>query len=298
MLATLIDKPFNGKGWVYEIKWDGFRIIAVCSPSEAILYSRNGIDVTKKYPRIAAALRAVKRRAVIDGELVALARGRSSFQLLQNVRTRAASLQYVAFDLLFIDGKDLRKRPLLERKKILKTILPQNKRVVFSEHVQERGIAFFTQAKRKKLEGIIAKRAEGKYYSGKRTREWLKIKTGHEQEVVIVGFTAPRNSRKHFGALVLAVRERNKWRYAGRAGTGFDAKSLAAIHAKMRTLIVRSKPFAEKVPDEAHTTWLKPKLVGEVQFTEWTERGEMRHPAFKGLRTDKKATEVIRERPS
>jgi bifunctional non-homologous end joining protein LigD len=142
----------------------------------------------------------------------------------------------------------------------------------------------------------MAKLASGRYHSGERTREWLKVKASQEQEVVIVGFTAPRRSRKYFGALLLAVREGKSWKYAGRAGTGFDAETLHSLHRKMVPLITKTKPIAAKVPSEAATTWVKPKLVAEVKFTEWTAAGEMRHPVFLGLRTDKKATEVTRER--
>ena len=143
----------------------------------------------------------------------------------------------------------------------------------------------------------MAKLASGRYHSGVRTREWLKVKTSQEQEVVIVGFTAPRRSRKYFGALVLAVREGKGWKYAGRAGTGFNSETLSTLHQMMGPLISDTKPVREKVPDAANTTWIKPKLVAQVKFTEWTEAGEMRHPVFLGLRTDKKATEVTREMP-
>jgi bifunctional non-homologous end joining protein LigD len=163
--------------------------------------------------------------------------------------------------------------------------------------VWDKGIAAFKRASRAGEEGVMAKFARGHYYSGQRTREWLKVKASLGQEVVIVGFTAPRRSRQYFGALVLAVREGNGWRYVGRAGSGFDRESLKSLHALMVPLITKTKPVAEKVPDQGNTTWVKPKLVGEVKFTEWTSKGEMRHPVFLGLRGDKKATDVIREIP-
>ena len=143
----------------------------------------------------------------------------------------------------------------------------------------------------------MAKLATSRYYSGERTRDWLKVKASLGQEVVIVGFTAPRRSREYFGSLLLAVRDGKEWRYVGRAGTGFNREMLKSLHALMVPLITSSKPVPEKVPDAANTTWIKPKLVGEVKFTEWTAKGEMRHPVFLGLRTDKKATDVIREEP-
>jgi bifunctional non-homologous end joining protein LigD len=305
MLATLIDKPFNDKGWVFETKWDGFRMISEIKKRKVTLYSRNGKNVTARYPAVARALAKIKTKikssAVIDGELIALDRaGRSRFQLLQNALNTKARLVYCVFDILFLDGKDLRKRPLLERKAALSGIVPKTPLIRYSTHRPEHGVALFKQAKKQKLEGIMAKRAAGLYYSGVRKREWLKIKTSHGQEVVIVGYTTPRRSRKYFGALVLAVREGNPpaggWRYVGRAGTGFDAAALKTIHAKLVPLITNKKPVGEKVPDEVHTTWVRPVLVGEVKFTEWTRGGEIRHPAFVGLREDKPAMQVVRER--
>ncbi len=216
---------------------------------------------------------------------------------MQNAEREPARLLYCVFDLLYLDGKDMRKLPLIERKAALKAILPKSKVLLYSAHVVGRGIKQFEKAKRAGEEGVMAKLASSRYRSGVRTRDWLKVKAHQEQEVVIVGFTAPRRSRKYFGALVLAVREDGGWAYVGRAGTGFDAARLRDIHALMAPLITDKKPVAAKVPDEANTTWVKPKLVAEVKFTEWTSGGEMRHPVFLGLRTDKKATDVVRELP-
>ena len=300
MLATLVDKPFDSAEWVYETKWDGFRLIAEAKRGSVRLFSRNGIEVTARYPAIAQALRAVTEPCVIDGELVALdAKGRSRFQLLQNaLRDEGTRLQYCVFDLLFLGGKDVRGKPLLERKRLLKQVLPSTSLLRYSEHIREKGIALFNKAKRAGLEGVMAKRAAGLYYSGKRTREWLKFKAVNEQEVVIVGYTAPRRSRQYFGALVLAVRQGSQWRYVGHAGTGFDEEMLQSLYEKMQPLKTKAKPVAAKVKNEAQTTWLQPRLVGEVKFTEWTDRGEMRHPVFLGLRSDKKATDVVREVPT
>lgn len=303
MLATLIGKPFNDGAWVYETKWDGFRMMSEVNRHKVSLYSRNGKNVTARYPAIAKALADLKTGAVIDGELVALDhKGRSRFQLLQNALNTKVRLVYYVFDLLFLNGKDMRKLPLLERKEMLLKILPKTKFVRFSIHRAHNGIKFFEEAKKERLEGIMAKRAAGSYYSGKRTREWLKIKAVHAQEVVIVGYTAPRRSRKYFGALVLAVRESNgkvgRWRYVGRAGTGFNAMTLKTIHSKLVKIKTETKPVEEKVPDESNTIWVRPTLVGEVKFTEWTANGEMRHPVFLGLRDDKPPRKVVRELPS
>ena len=297
MLATLIDEPFDDPGWVFETKWDGFRLIAKAARGAATLYSRNGHNVTKEYPAIARALAKGRRRAVFDGELVALdQKGRSRFQLLQNARRGKARLRYYVFDLLRLEGRDLRSLPLLERKRLLSSALPRSAAIRFSKHIKRYGTRAFRAAQRRGLEGIMGKRAQSHYRSGRRTRDWVKIKTAQRQEVVIVGFTRPRKSRKHFGALVLALRKGHSWRYVGRTGTGFSAVTLKTLHTKLKSLVRPSKPFHRPVPNERSTTWVKPRLVCEVKFTEWTRDGQMRHPAFVGLRGDKPATNVIRER--
>jgi len=298
MLATLVDEPFDDKEWVFETKWDGFRLMTEKRSHAAKLWSRNGIDVTQRYAALLPALQKIDGACVIDGEICALdAHGRSRFQLLQNALNRKAQLLYVAFDALFVAGKDIRAKPLLERKKILKTLLPRDPLLRFSEHISEHGKREFAKAQQAHEEGVIAKRATGLYYSGKRTREWLKFKAVHEQQAVVVGYTEPRKSRKYFGSLVLAVRDKamKRWVYAGRVGSGFDQAALKSLYGVMQALRTDKKPFDKKVEDERSTTWLIPKLVGEVKFTEWTSEGEMRHPVFLGLRSDKAAADVLRE---
>jgi bifunctional non-homologous end joining protein LigD len=299
MLATLTDKPFDDPAWIFETKWDGFRVMAEVKKDGAVaLYSRKLLDVSHKYPSICRALAGIGRFAVIDGELVALdARGRSRFQLLQNANREKVTLRYCVFDLVYLDNKDLRKRPLIERKELLEAVVPTDPAIQYSTHVWDKGIAAFRRAERAGEEGVMAKLSTSLYYSGLRTREWLKVKASQGQEVVIVGFTAPKGSRRWFGSLLLAVREGSKWRYVGRAGSGFNQEMLASLYAKLKPLITKTKPVEDKVPNLAGTTWVRPKLVGEVKFTEWTSKGEMRHPVFLGLRTDKKAEEVIREVP-
>ena len=228
MLATLVDEPFDDKAWVFETKWDGFRLITEKRGDIVKLWSRNGIDVTTRYAVLLPALQNIAGSCVIDGELCALdAHGRSRFQLLQNALNRKSTLLYVVFDALFVGGKDIRKKPLLERKQILKALLPRDLLLRYSDHVAEFGKRQFAKAQGAHEEGVIAKRAVGLYYSGKRTREWLKFKAVHEQEVVIVGYTAPRRSRKYFGSLMLAVRDKanKRWVYAGHVGTGFRPSS-------------------------------------------------------------------------
>jgi bifunctional non-homologous end joining protein LigD len=298
MLATLVDEPFDDKAWVFETKWDGFRLITEKRGNSVRLWSRNGIDVTSRYAMLLSALQKIEGSCVLDGEICALdAEGRSRFQLLQNALNKKATLLYVIFDALFVGGKDIRENPLLERKKILKALLPRDPLVRYSEHVAQFGKREFAKAQAAREEGVIAKRAAGLYYSGKRTREWLKFKAVHEQEAVIVGYTEPRKSRKYFGSLVLAVRDpaNKRWVYVGHVGTGFDQAALRSLYKTMQPLRSDKKPFAQKVKQESAIAWLIPKLVGEVKFTEWTSEGEMRHPVFLGLRTDKKAVDVIRE---
>jgi bifunctional non-homologous end joining protein LigD len=297
MLATLTDAPFDDAGWVFENKYDGFRMVAKTEGGKVTLYSRNGKIISHSYIEVAQALEGVKGDAVIDGELVALdANGVSHFQLLQNALRKQAKLQYCAFDLMFHDGEDLRGLKLLERKKRLRAVLPRHKLIAFSRHRKTFGTKFFEEAEHQSLEGIMAKRADSRYVSGTRTADWLKIKTSKRQEVVIAGFTAPRRSRPFFGALVLAVREKNGWRYIGHVGTGFGHKTLEELHGRLVKLKSAKSPFSAKVKDEAVTTWVKPSVVAEVKFTEWTNSGEMRHPVYLGLRTDKRAEEVVRER--
>jgi bifunctional non-homologous end joining protein LigD len=297
MLATLTDAPFDDADWIFEDKYDGFRMVAKIEDGKVTLYSRNGKIISHNYIEVAKALEGVKADAVIDGELVALDKnGVSHFQLLQNALRHEAKLLYCTFDLMFCDGEDLRGLTLLKRKKRLKEILPSHKLIAFSRHRKADGTKFFEEAERKGLEGIMAKRADSKYLSGARTDNWLKIKTSKRQEVVIAGFTAPRRTRPFFGALALAVREKNGWQYIGRVGTGFNHETLEELHGKLIKLKAAKSPFAGRVKDEAVTTWVKPSLVAEVKFTEWTTRGEMRHPVYLGLRTDKRAEDVARER--
>jgi bifunctional non-homologous end joining protein LigD len=285
MLATLTDAPFDDKDWIFEDKYDGFRVLATIEGGEVTLYSRNGKIIGHNYIQVAKALEGIKHDAVIDGELVAIGiDGLSHFQLLQNARRQQAKLQYYAFDLMFQDGDDIRGLSLLERKKRLKAILPKHKLIAFSHHRATFGTKFFREAERSGLEGIMAKRGDSQYLSGTRTDKWLKIKTSKRQEVVIAGFTAPRRTRPCFGALALAVREGKTWRFVGHVGTGFSHDTLKELHGKLIKLQMAKSPFPKKVRGEAITTWVKPTLVAEVKFTEWTNSGEMRHPVYLGLR--------------
>jgi len=296
MLATLIDAPFDDPDWVFETKWDGFRMIAAIDAGRVTLYSRNGKIISDSYRPVADALVGLKDGTVLDGELVALDRhGISHFQLLQNALRAEASLRYCVFDLMFAGGADLRSLPLTERKQRLRQLLPKHPLLSFSSHRRTHGTSLFHAAEAKGLEGIVAKRSQSPYLSGVRSADWLKIKTARRQEVVIVGFTAPRGARAFFGALLLAVRDGQGWRYVGRVGTGFTQASLSELYAELRRRRTTASPIGARLKDAAGTTWVKPELVAEVKFSEWTQAGEMRHPVFLGLRQDKRPQQVTRE---
>lgn len=299
MLATLVEAPFDNPDWIYEIKWDGYRAIAQIEKgqvkSKVQLYSRNGLSFNDKYPEVVKALKKLKHNIILDGEIVALdKRGRSVFELLQNAGEKT-ELNYVVFDILYLDGRDLTKLPLLERKKILKTILPRNGIIKYSDHIEKLGVKFFEKAKKATLEGIMAKNKSSIYKPGERSKDWQKIKISMEQEAVIGGFTAPKGSRKLIGALVLGVYENGKLIYIGHTGGGFDEAKISAVYKKLKPLISSKSPFEKAPKTNAPVTWVKPKLVCEVKFENWTNEGHMRQPIFLGLREDKDAKEVIRE---
>ena len=237
MLATLTDGPFDDPAWVFEDKFDGFRMVAVIRDGGVTLYSRNGKIISHSYVEVARALERFKVDAVLDGELVALdPHGVSRFQLLQNALRHEAKLLYCVFDMMFCDGEDLRGLGLLERKKRLRSVLPRQPLLSFSQHRTEFGSRYFAEAEKQGLEGIMGKRADSPYRSGERTTDWLKIKTAKRQEVVIAGFTAPKRSRPYFGALVLAVRDGKVWRYIGHVGAGFSHAALEKLHGKLTPL--------------------------------------------------------------
>ncbi len=293
MLAVLTKAPFDRKGWIFEIKWDGYRALAF-KDKDVRLISRNQKSFNARYPTIVNALKKLKGTFVIDGEIVVLDdKGRSNFQLLQNYLKTHDTPYYYVFDILSFNGKDVRSLPLLARKKILKKLIGKKKGAIrLSEYVEEKGKAFFLAAEKHGLEGIMAKNGDSPY-QGKRSSDWLKIKTSMSQEVVIGGFTAPKGSRKRFGGLLVGVYKQGKLIYAGRVGGGFNEELLEEVYRNLRPLATRTCPFHETPRTPA--TWVKPKLVCEVVFAEWTKDGIMRQPIFKGLRIDKNPKEVVRE---
>jgi bifunctional non-homologous end joining protein LigD len=303
-LATLVDTAPPSDSWIHEIKLDGYRLVArVDGKRDIKLFTRNGLDWSDRVPTLRAALAQLSvKNAAFDGELCSLkSDGVSSFQDLQNALSagREAQLIYFAFDLLWLDGEDLRALPLLERKARLEEVLRGQKGVVrYSDHVVGDGPAFFARAGDMKLEGIISKRADSVYKAG-RTKDWLKVKCIARQEFVIGGYTPPGGSRTHLGALLVGVRDGKTLRYAGKVGTGFSQASLRELHSVLKPLERDTPPF-ENPPKGAPVRgarWVEPKLVAEVAFTEFTSDGLLRHPSFQGLREDKPAKAVIRERP-
>lgn len=294
MLATLTDDPFDNADWIFEIKWDGYRAIAEVKKSDVALYSRNGLSFLSLYPAIAEALKKIRHDVVLDGEIVVFNESnKPDFQKLQQYgEIRKGTLVYYVFDCLMIDGKPITSQPLLERKRLLKQLLPESPMIRFAEHVAEEGINFFNAAREMDLEGIIAKRALSQYYPGKRSTDWLKIKNHNIQEAIIAGYTEPRGSRTNFGALILAIHEKGKLKYIGHTGTGFNQKTLTDLYKKLQPLKKSTSPFDVKVPVNTPVTWVDPKLVCNIKFTEITQGGILRHPVFMGLRIDKSAAEA------
>jgi bifunctional non-homologous end joining protein LigD len=301
MKAQLSDLPaFDSPDWLFEIKWDGYRAIAeIQKKGDVKLYSRNGLTFDKAYPKVFAALSKIKKSAVIDGEIVVFdEKGKPSFQKLQNYKnTDKYPIQYYVFDCLEIDGKSITKLPLLERKELLKALIPDSDVIRYCDHVDDEGKMLFREMKKMQLEGMIAKRKNSIYLPGKRTPDWLKIKNIQSQEAIIVGFTAPKGARSYFGSLILAVKKNRKLVSIGNVGTGFTDRSLKELHAKLKPLIQKTSPLDVPIKETPDMTWVKPELVCNINFTEITDDGSVRHPVFQGLRVDKAPAEVELEKP-
>jgi len=300
MLCTVVERPFDDAGWLFELKWDGYRAIATVDVGGTVtLASRTGKDLLRQFSELdelAHAFRSLP--VVVDGEICVLdAEGRSSFQALQMHEETNAPVTFVAFDCLYADGRDLRDEPIETRKERLEALIVPGHRVMYSKHIAGMGTELFAFAQEHGLEGIVGKRT-GSRYRSTRSRDWIKIKAIRRQEFVIGGWTEPKGARSGFGALLLGVYEGDALRYAGHVGTGFDGAKLGAISKQLRALARDESPFAGAVPKtntKAH--FVEPSLVAEVSFTEWTRDGSLRHPVFVGLRPDKRAADVVREEP-
>jgi len=310
MLATSVEKPFDDPEWLFEIKWDGYRAIAFITKGKVRLVSRNQNDLTDQYPELQNLAASIKAEtAILDGEIAALdENGRSSFSLMQQ-RTgirergrRTASrpdipVLYFVFDLLYLDGYDLRRLPLERRKTILAEITDVSGNVRYSDHFPQ-GKALFDVAKRKGLEGILAKRRDS-YYEERRTQAWLKIKITQTLDCVIGGYTDPEGSRAYFGSVVLGLYDKNgELIHVGQAGTGFDQAMLKQIWQQLKTRQTTRSPFPHGVEALREVHWVKPELVAEIKFSEWTHASaeggmKLRAPVFLALRKDKDPKECV-----
>lgn len=303
MLATLTHARFSDPGWVFERKLDGVRVIAGRDDGEPTLWSRNHKPVTATYPEVADALaQRAPRRFLVDGEVVAFEGDQTSFAVLQSrmhhtdpraARWSGVEIFFYVFDFLALGGVELTRLPLRSRKRLLRECFDFADPLRYSEHRVGDGVEFFRQACEWGWEGLIAKRADAPYHSG-RSRDWMKFKCVADQEFVIGGFTDPQGSRFGFGALLLGYYDHGRLRYAGKVGTGYSERTLRDLRSRLDALAEKDSPFAEPVPERG-VHWVRPELVAQVGFTEWTADGRLRHPRFAGLRKDKRAEDVIRE---
>jgi len=307
MLAMSMEQPFSDREWLYEIKWDGVRAVAFLRDGALMLRARSGRDITKQYPEVAPlAAQLHTRRAIVDGEVVVLdSRGRGDFEALQErmhnssptpaLMAKAPVIFYV-FDLLYADGWDLRGAPLSERKALLRRLLDPTPALRFCDHQEEHGKELFELAREQGLEGIVAKRADSPYVSG-RSWHWVKLKARLELDAVVCGWTAPRASRQHFGALLLGQYGDGALKFIGHVGTGFDARTLKSIRAQLDKTAVKKCPFQTVPETNEESFWVKPQLVARVTYAGWTNEGRPRHPSFTGLRDDISPEDCVLEAP-
>lgn len=299
MFATSVEEPFDRKDWIFEIKWDGYRVIADIRSKKIRLYSRNNVSFNDRFYPIVEALESFPGEFVIDGEVVVVdEEGKASFQMLQHyIKTGVGKLIFYVFDILFVNHCDLRDLPLIRRKEILKQILPTDiPNVKYVEHVENSGTHFFHAAMEKSIEGIVAKDKLSTYQCGKRSLSWQKIKIHNRQEAVIAGFTEPRGTRKHVRAVILGVYEKGNLKYIGHTGAGYGEEDLKHIHEKLEKIKTGICPFKDKPKTNTTAHWVKPLFVAEVSFSGWTKDGVLRQPILLGLRDDKNPLEITREK--
>ncbi len=296
MKAVLTTERFSDPAWIFERKLDGIRCVAIRSGAELRMLSRNDLSLNARYPEIADALQAEGcDRFAIDGEIVAFDGATTSFARLAQRGRHPVPVFFYVFDLLWLEGQDVRALPLRSRKRLLRAALSFEHGVRLTPHRNEAGEALFEEACRRGWEGVVAKRAASPYRAT-RSRDWLKFKCEQGQELVIGGYTAPQGARTDFGALLLGYYDAGKLIYAGKVGTGFDQAMLHDLGAELRRRRRPEPPFADPSAIRPRSaTWVEPELVAQVGFTEWTRDGRLRHPRFLGLRDDKAAREVVRE---
>jgi len=296
MLCTLVDEPFDDPDWIFEIKWDGYRAVGTKHTGDVTLYSRNGNDFLAKYPPVSEAMRDFKHDVIVDGEIVVVDDdGNAHFEWLQNwKRDQHGSLHYYIFDILWVDGHDVRTMPLVERKKILRGIFPKNDTLRYSDDIEAGGTKLFAEMQKRGMEGMVAKRADSPYREQDRGRDWLKIKTHLRQEVVIGGYTEPRGGRKYLGSLLVGVYDKGDFVYVGHSGGGIPDEQRKLLQEKLAKLERKTSPFSTVPKPNSTVHWVKPEVVCEMSFSEWTSEGYMRQPQFEGLRADKQAKNVDR----
>ena len=293
MLATAHKKIFNKPGWIYELKWDGYRMIANINEGKASIHSRNGINYNTKFPELVDDLEQIEHDVILDGEVVVLNdQGIPMFQELQNYSSSTkASLRFYVFDMLFLNGHSMLNLPLIERKSLIPEVLEETNFSVYCDHVESMGTAFYEKAVEAGMEGVIAKKADSTYTPGYRSENWLKIKAQQSQETLICGYTSSEGSV--FGSLILGVYEDGELIYVGNCGTGFSNEEQVSLLDKMKALKTSTNPFLQKINLKGRKPeWIKPQLICEVVFSEWTKNGRMRHPVYKGLREDKVPQEI------
>lgn len=298
MLCRVEETPFDDEEWAFEIKWDGYRALADLRNGNLSLYSRNGIDFSEKFKKVANALRMQEHDMVLDGEIVAYdENGKPNFQLLQGIIEQPDTVViYQVFDLLWLNGHSTEHLSYLQRKELLKQALNENKAVLYHDHVLAKGKDFFRAAKDLGLEGIIAKKKESLYKEGIRSSEWLKIKIHQSDEAVICGFTEPKGSRKSFGSLILGKYLNGKLVFCGHTGTGFNDKNLSEVYNRMKPLITERSSFAVTPKTNNRATWVLPVLVAEIKYSELTKDHIYRHPVFLRLRDDMESADVAFEK--
>lgn len=303
MLATLSKQPFSDPKWLYERKLDGMRCLLYKEGNKISIWSRNKKLQNNFFPEIVNALKKYSSDFILDSEVVALDDGKTSFELLQSRMhvkdpnsqlIKQVPLTVYIFDIIYLNGYELAQLPLVDRKKIIKQNFKFTKPLKYLPHKKNNGLELLKTACSLGWEGLIAKLATSKYIH-KRTTDWLKFKCSSGQEFIIAGYTHPQGSRLKFGALLLGYYNNGKLLYAGKVGTGFNVELLLLLHKKMSSLIIKKSPFEDYNSNDPSIVWLKPKLIAEVEFSEWTSEGKLRHPRFKGLRDDKKPENITRE---